>query len=259
MADKRAFAQFDVGYLDNPKVMDVFDASPIAVCMHVASVLYCAQHLTDGFVAPGPMTRKVGASTSDVSLLINSGLWHSPGHECEFCPDVPDGKVYVHDYTEHNRTSEGVKRSSEAGRKGAKARWEKENNTAVSRADRMRLVSDPQCENDEIAMAREREREKERKNTKTPPKASPEFDSFWVSYPRKVGKDAARKAFAKALARTDFGTVMAGVEGLRIRVAGKDQQFTPHPSTWLNEGRWDDEDTAPAMAAVPTQYGWANR
>lgn len=259
MADKRAFAQFDVGYLDNPKIMDVFDASPIAVCMHIASVLYCAQHLTDGFVASGPMSRKVGASTTDVSLLIEKDLWHLPGHDCEFCPEVPDGKVYVHDYTEHNRTSDGVKRSSEAGKKGAAARWQKENDTAVTRADRMRLVSDPQCDSDEIAMAREKEREKERKNIKTPAKPSHEFDQFWIQYPRKVGKEAARKAFIKAMTKTTTAKIMSAVEDLRIRVAGKDQQFTPHPATWLNEGRWDDEVTSSTAAVVPAQYGWANR
>lgn len=258
MADKRAFAQFDVGYLDNPKIMDLLDASAIAVLMHAASVLYCAQHLTDGEVAAGAMARKVGGSTSDVSLLTDAGLWHLPGHECDFCPQPAAGKVYVHDYTEHNRTSDGVKRSSEAGRKGAAARWKKENDTAVSRADRMRLVSDPQCESDEIAMAREKEREKERKDSKTPPKASREFDSFWISYPRKVGKEAARKAFIKAMTKTTAPKIMSAVEDLRIRVAGKDQQFTPHPATWLNEGRWDDEvSTSPAV--VPAQYGWANR
>jgi len=259
MADKRAFAQFDVGYLDNPKIADLLDASPIAVLMHAASVLYCAQHLTDGEVTAAAMSRKVGGSTSDVSLLTNAGLWHAAGHECEFCPQPAPGKVYVHDYTEHNRTSEGVKRSSEAGRKGARARWNKENDTPVSRADRMRLVSDPQCDEPEIAMAREKEREKERKNIKTPAKPSLEFDQFWIQYPRKVGKEAARKAFMKAMTKTTASKILSAVEDLRIRVAGKDQQFTPHPSTWLNEGRWDDEVASSAASVVPAQYGWANR
>lgn len=171
MADKRAFAQFDVGYLDNPKIMDVLDESPTAVLMHAASVLYCAQHLTDGVIASGPMQRKVGGSGADTRLLIDKGLWHLPGHECQFCPEVEDGKVYVHDYTEHNRTSEGVKRSVEAGKKGAAARW---NKNAVPNADRMRTAyeshSDPQCDSSEIAMARERERKREEEAKASSPK-----------------------------------------------------------------------------------------
>lgn len=168
MADKRAFAQFDVGYLDNPKIMEVFDASPLAIFMHFASVLYCAQHLTDGVITARPMQRKVGGTDQDAALLIESGLWHLPGHECQYCPDVSEGKVYVHDYTEHNRTSEGVKRASEAGRKGAAARHGQK--LATPNADRMRIAneshSDPQCDSPEIALAREKERKREREEAK---------------------------------------------------------------------------------------------
>jgi len=179
MADKRAFAQFDVGYLDNPKIMDVFDESPIAILMHFSSVLYCAQHLTDGVITSRPMQRKVGGSNADTDLLIAAGLWHLPGHDCEYCPDVAEGKVYVHDYTEHNRTSEGVKRSAEAGKKGAAARW---NKNADPNANRMRSAyeshSDPQCDSDEIAMAREKERKREREEAKASSSANqrPDID-----------------------------------------------------------------------------------
>jgi hypothetical protein len=168
MADKRAFAQFDVGYLDNPKIMEVFDASPLAIFMHFASVLYCAQHLTDGVITARPMQRKVGGTDQDASLLIESGRWHLPGHDCQYCPEVAEGKVYVHDYTEHNRTSEGVKRASEAGRKGAAARHGQKHANPI--ADRMRIAneshSEPQCDLPEIALAREKERKRERQQAK---------------------------------------------------------------------------------------------
>jgi hypothetical protein len=184
MADKRAFAQFDVGYLDNPKIMEVFDASPIAVCMHIASVLYCAQHLTDGEIASGPMQRKTGGTADDAKLLIDNNLWHLPGHDCEFCPQPPPGKVYVHDYTEHNRTSEGVKRAAEAGKRGAAGRWGKKQEDANRNANRMRSAyephsdvhSDPQCDSDEIAMPRERERKREKEEAKASSREIPRPD-----------------------------------------------------------------------------------
>ena len=101
---------------------------------------------------------------------------------------------------------------------------------------------------------------RESKKTPSPkPSASAEFDQFWKDYPRKVGKDLARKAFEKALKRTDFGSIMAGLETLRIEVAGKDQQYIPHPTSWLNAGRWADEVAQPVLRAVPQQYGWANQ
>jgi len=183
MADKRAFAQFDVGYLDNPKIMEVFDASPIAVCMHIASVLYCAQHLTDGIITAGPMQRKVGGSPADVTLLVEAGLWHLPGHACEFCPQPDAGKVYVHDYTEHNRTSDGVKRASEAGKKGAKALWEKKRAAQNPDADRMPTAygshSEPESDSSEIAMAREKERKREEEaKASSPETVRPDIDGI---------------------------------------------------------------------------------
>lgn len=100
---------------------------------------------------------------------------------------------------------------------------------------------------------------RESKKTSSKPAASKEFDSFWISYPRKIGKEAAKKAFTKALTKTEAGKIMDGVEQLRIQVAGKDQQFTPHPATWLNAGRWDDEADRPALQNVHPAYAWANR
>ncbi len=176
MADKRAFAQFDVGYLDNPKIMEVFDASPIALCMHLASVLYCAQHLTDGVITAGPMQRKVGGTTADTKLLVDADLWHLPGHGCEFCPQPAAGKVYVHDYTEHNRTSDGVKRAADKGRDAAKARWDKKKADAKPNApsmpDAYAEQSNEQCQNDDLAMPREKEREREKEEAKA---SSPEI------------------------------------------------------------------------------------
>jgi hypothetical protein len=99
----------------------------------------------------------------------------------------------------------------------------------------------------------------EGKKTSSKPAASKEFDSFWASYPRKIGKEAAKKAFTKALTKTTAEKIMSGVEDLRIQVAGKDPQFTPHAATWLNAGRWDDEVAKPQLAIVPNGYAWANR
>ena len=67
-----------------------------------------------------------------------------------------------------------------------------------------------------------------------------DFDLFWSSYPLKVGKSAAKTAFAKAMKQTDIDTVIAGA----IRYTNdpnRDPAYTKHPATWLNAGCWDDE------------------
>jgi hypothetical protein len=66
----------------------------------------------------------------------------------------------------------------------------------------------------------------------------PEFDTFWQEYPRKTAKEAARKAWAGARARVGAEAILTG---LRAAVWPLEARFIPHPATWLNQGRWDDQ------------------
>ena len=67
------------------------------------------------------------------------------------------------------------------------------------------------------------------------------FDTFWAAYPRKVGKDAARKAFSRV--STDLGTLLAAIEAQKQSRQWKAEggRYIPNPATWLNQGRWEDE------------------
>ena len=68
------------------------------------------------------------------------------------------------------------------------------------------------------------------------------FDRFWKAYPRKVGKPAARKAFARAIKCCDLREMSDGLRRWVIYWAERDDpQFIPHPTTWLNQERWNDE------------------
>jgi hypothetical protein len=72
-----------------------------------------------------------------------------------------------------------------------------------------------------------------------------DFDSFWAAYPRKVGKDSARKAWTSAVKRAVPADILAGLARQRWP---DNPQFIPHPATWLNGGRWQDD---PEAAAPP--------
>ena len=66
---------------------------------------------------------------------------------------------------------------------------------------------------------------------------------FWGRYPRKVGKPAAKKAWNGVRPQTQ-DTVEAMNEGLGLWEgfwAKKDKDFIPHPATWLNQRRWEDQ------------------
>lgn len=70
------------------------------------------------------------------------------------------------------------------------------------------------------------------------------FPKFWKLYPNKKGRSAAEKAWKKLKVTDDLFTLITN--GLAKQVVCADWtkdagQFIPHPSTWLNGKRWEDE------------------
>jgi len=74
-----------------------------------------------------------------------------------------------------------------------------------------------------------------------PAKPDPLFDAFWAAYPRRVGKGAARRAWASARRLTSADYILSALEAQLAAGLFKDATYTPHPATWLNQERWDDE------------------
>lgn len=68
-----------------------------------------------------------------------------------------------------------------------------------------------------------------------------DFDMFWIAYPKKVGKEAARKAWAKA--NPELATVLNALEWQKVSPQWfkNNGQYIPNPSTWINQHRWEDE------------------
>lgn len=66
-------------------------------------------------------------------------------------------------------------------------------------------------------------------------------DLFWQAYPRKTEKLKAMKTLAalRKSGSVTFANLMAGVRA--YAAAGLSQQYTKHPTTWLNAGCWADE------------------
>lgn len=70
------------------------------------------------------------------------------------------------------------------------------------------------------------------------------FEKFWLACPRRIGKEAARKAYEKARKTTSDSELLEGIRRYAATRAGQDEQYTVHPATWLNQGRWADEPAA---------------
>jgi len=65
-----------------------------------------------------------------------------------------------------------------------------------------------------------------------------EFDSFWESYPKKVDKGAALRAFRRAIKNLDPAVVIAGAKAYAEDPNLPEKQFIKNPATWLNAEAW---------------------
>ena len=63
---------------------------------------------------------------------------------------------------------------------------------------------------------------------------------FWAIYPRKEAKGAARTAFIKACRKVSVDVIVEGAKRFASDPNRQDE-FTAHASTWLNQERWSDE------------------
>jgi hypothetical protein len=73
------------------------------------------------------------------------------------------------------------------------------------------------------------------------------FETWWSHYPKKVSKDAAAKAYAKALGKFP-GEPSEAAESLLMEslprfaeLRKRELRFVPYAATWLNAGGWTDE------------------
>lgn len=69
------------------------------------------------------------------------------------------------------------------------------------------------------------------------------FDEFWLSYPKRAGKGAAKKAWASIPAATRRAVLDAATEYGNVYAHATDEQlrFVPNPATWLNACGWEDD------------------
>ena len=70
------------------------------------------------------------------------------------------------------------------------------------------------------------------------------FELFWKQYPRKIAKPNALKAWLKIKPNDTLSQKMIDAVKQQ-KLSDREIQFVPHPATWLNGRRWEDEISAP--------------
>ena len=66
---------------------------------------------------------------------------------------------------------------------------------------------------------------------------------IYEAYPKKVGKPAALKAIAKAITKIKPEDLLSKTRAFAAAKIGSDPQFIPHPATWFNQERFNDDPT----------------
>ena len=171
-----------------------------------------------------------------IALVGNKGtvLFDGPEHAARFFR-VPVSGLKVSLETLPNVTfEEGQKRDGKFAVSMNKWHKYQEDSTRAERQKTWR------------AKRREEEKRKDekRREKKDPPLVPPAFEQFWAAYPNKKAKAEARRAWTKR--KPDDALVSRILGALENQKAGDDWtreggRFIPHPATWLNGARWEDE------------------
>lgn len=80
------------------------------------------------------------------------------------------------------------------------------------------------------------------------------FDIFWNAYPRKIGKGAAEKSFAKIKVSAELlDKMLLSIERAKQSKQWKKEEgvFIPYPAKWLNQKQWDDEIETTEQSVTP--------
>jgi hypothetical protein len=226
-----AWLRIDDRVRTHPKIAE---AGPAAAWLWFCGICYCREHLTDGVIprsVVSSLAMNLPLPLKHAERLVAVGLWH----------ETENGNGYtVHDFLDWNPSRADVdanrKADLERKRKHGGVRLDSERipsgfQTTPSRAS----AGAPARALDQLSGSGVSSEESARETD--------DFAAFWAAYPRRVGKDAARKAFDRRRADVTLEAVLAA---LVLQKCSQQWQrdggrYVPHPATWLNQGRWQDE------------------
>jgi hypothetical protein len=194
----------------------------------------CAQQLTDGFV-PDHMVMILGTK-AQAERLVSVGLW-----------DRAKGGYNFHEWAERQPSKADVEAERAAAKERMRAYRAKKKGVSLKPPSQVSDSCSPeQTENfgdgsGEVLDAFGNPDPSLSRPDPSNTDASGDFDDFWTIYPRKEGKGAAKKAWAKAVKILPASELLPIVRSYSVRVHGTEKRFIPFPATWLNQERWADE------------------
>jgi hypothetical protein len=212
-----------------------------AMGLWVLAGSWCGEKRNGGFV-PKRVIRRWASdpyeAEASADALVAVGLWYEENDGTE------DGWRF-HDWQEYNPTATPEELSAAraaAGRKGGLASGQARREASTK----------------QVASSNEANASEATKQTKPPvpvpvpvpvpentratrSEPDPDFDRFWATYPKRVGKGQAVKAWRSALKKQTPDDLIGAAKRYADSVRGTEARYIANPSTWLNGERWADE------------------
>jgi hypothetical protein len=267
-----SWVRLDDAFPSHRKVRRLSDA---AFRMHVSALCWSSKYLTDGHISTEDISMVTDLDDrSDPEIfhsvtkeLVQRGLWHDSDHPCPDCPTAGEGWV-IHNYLDLNPSSDVVQKQRQLATDRQRRSRERRHGVSTDTDTTINSMSrrDNPVTHGPVTAPHSHSHSptQERKHTAVSDKPKrvrttddPNFDKFWNAYPRKEAKGAARRAWTKAITKTNVERIIAAAENYATRSRGQEPRFIAHASTWLNSERWDDQPPARTRPA-PSGNFWTN-
>ena len=251
--------KIDDGFYDHPKFLDLPNG---AIGLWAKAGAWCGKHLTDGLI-PATKVKMLKGTSAQVRDLIDAGLWSQTESES-------GAKAYLfHDWNDFQPTREQkLKERADSAERQRQSRarkaQEQEQSENVTRDSHVTGSRDSRVSHAHVSQRPDPTRPDPTRptspNGEVKPRErggySPEFETFWATYPRKEAKRQAWKAWGKAIERATPEQITAGAR----RYAddpNRSERFTKHGATWLNADGWEDEPLPSSSGRGNTNDGWS--
>lgn len=228
-----AWVKVDDAFPDHPKVLVL---SLAAQGLWLSGLCYANRLMTDGHI-PAALLRRLGDQDAwkAAEELVAVGLWTESASGWE-----------IHDYLRYQRSREQIEGLSErravAGRAGGEANAKQTGSKPEANAKQTQ--ANPKQKRKEEKRTEERREETDAARTRAVSDELPQgFAQFWETYPLKRARPTALAAWRKR--KFNEGEIAAVLRALeRQKVGWSDPRYIPHPATWINQERWNDESPA---------------
>ncbi len=241
-----SWIRLDDHFAEHPKIKEI---GPLGLVLQVRALCYCSRYLTDGFL-PDTVLKSLLTEFADWNGVVGGNDWPAKMVKAGLWKSAQKKGIsgwIIHDYLDYNPSKSLIgkrrKAAQLAGRTGGLARSKSQANRL---AGRLSAATPPASQVFKPPAPTPSTRSKDQlpwPSAKVTDDQRQAFESFWQSYPRKVKKLDAQKAWLQTAAVRPEATVL--LQALEDHKRSEpwvrdDGRFIPYAASWLRGHRWQD-------------------